>query len=105
METPPQLSPTEAHDAIQRLLKEGDTIGRTQHARDRALERNVTIDDMRHVLVNGTVSPHAEWNEKFKNWNYVVSGRDCDNVPLALVIALEPRHCRITVVTVKDTNP
>jgi hypothetical protein len=104
VEKPPQLNPTEAYDAIQRLLKEGDTIGRTQHARDRALERNVTIDDMRNVLVKGTVSPRAEWKDNFQNWNYVISGRDCDGEPLVLVIALEPRHCRITVITVKDVS-
>lgn len=105
MEKPPRLSPAEAYELIQRLLDEcGDTISRTNHARDRAVERGVTVDDMRHVLVTGAVSPRAEWNERFQNWNYVVSGRDCDGDPLALVIALEPRRCRITVVTVRDVS-
>lgn len=104
MEKPPCLSPTEAHSLIQRLLAECGSISRTSHARDRAVERNVTIDDMLNVLVQGTVSPNAQWNDKFDNWNYVVAGRDCDNDPLALVVALDPGHCRITVITVKDTN-
>ena len=107
-ERPTPLSPTEAHALIQRLLAEcGDTISLGpphSHVRDRMVERNVTVDDIRHVLVNGTVSHKAEWKERFRNWNYVISGRDCDGVPLALVIALEAQHCRIAIVTVMDTS-
>ena len=103
MEKPPQLSPAEAYDVVQQLLKEcGDAIGLPKHARDRMAERNVHMDDIRTVLVKGTVSPNAEWKEKFQNWNYVMSGLDLEGVPLVLVIAIEPRHCRITVITVKD---
>ena len=104
MSEPTQLSPIEAFEAIQALLKEcGPRLGKPQHVRDRMVERNVNDDDILKVLRTGTVSP-AEWNDKHQNWRYPVSGRDLDGAPLAIVIALEPQFCRITVVTVKDTN-
>jgi hypothetical protein len=104
MDRPKPLSPAEAYEAIQRLLSEGDVIAWSMHARQRARERGVTTDDVRRVLVMGTVSPSPEWNERFENWNYVVRGRDLDGIPLAVVIALVPAQCRITVVTVKDVS-
>ncbi len=100
MARPPQLSPVEAYEAIQRLLAEGDTIGLTRHARDQCADRSVTLDDIRFVLLNGTVSPNAEWNEKTESWKYSVSGVDCERERLTLIIALEPRICRITIITV-----
>ena len=105
MERPRPLGPAEAFEAIQRLLREGDVLGWSAHARQRALERGVTADDVRQVLVAGTVSTTPEWNDRFQNWNYVVGGRDCDGERLAIVIALVPAQCRVTIVTVKDVNP
>jgi hypothetical protein len=99
---PHQLGPVEAYEAIQRLLAEGDTIGLTTHARERCLARNCTIDDIRKVLETGTVSPRAEWDDRFQNWKYSVTGFDCDHDPLVVVIGLQPSICRITVITVKD---
>lgn len=104
MERPASLDPIEAHALIQRLLAECGSIGLTRHASERAGERNVTVDDMLHVLSKGMVSRDARWNDTFQNWTYVVSGRDCDGVPLAVVVAPDAAHCRLTVVTVKDTN-
>jgi hypothetical protein len=101
---PKQLSPTEAFEAIQALLKEcGERLGKTTHARDRMLERTVNDDDILNVLRNGTVST-PEWNEEHQNWKYPVSGMDLDGIPLVIVIALEPQYCRITVITVKDRS-
>lgn len=67
MSQPKQLSPTEAYELIQTLLKEcGETLGRTQHARDRMVEPNVNFDDILNVLRTGTVSS-PEWNEGHQN--------------------------------------
>ena len=102
MEKPQKLSPTEAHEAIQALLKEcGERLGRTAHARARMIERRVNDGVILHVLRTGTVGT-PEWNESHWNWRYPVSGLDLDGVPLVVVIALEPQNCRITVITVKD---
>ena len=104
MGQPACLDPVEALGAIQRLLDEGDeTLGYTTHARDRMVERHVTADDVIHVLRCGMVTS-SSWNEVFRNCSYEVSGRDCDRAPLAVVVALQPAMCRITLITVKDTR-
>ena len=102
MNPPKPLTPAEAHAAIQRLLELRDSIGWTQHARNRARDRRFTADDVRRVLVRGTVSPDPQWDEQFQNWHYKVSGRDYDDEPLAVIIALEPHLGRITLITGED---
>ena len=54
------------------------------------------------MLVHGTVGPKPQWHDQFQNWIYKVSGRDYDEEPLAVVIALEPQLGRITVITGED---
>lgn len=98
------LSPVEAHETIQRILDASGSLSWSRHARDRAVERRFTADDVLRVLRFGTVSFHPEWDERFEDWKYTVSGVDRDGVPLAVVIALEPRWHRITLITGKDTN-
>jgi hypothetical protein len=65
-------------------------------------ERQFTVDEVRRVLMYGTVSSRTEWDEQFGNWKYQVSGRDYDNVPLVLVVAIIPSQSRITVITGRD---
>jgi hypothetical protein len=67
------------------------------------VERSVNDDDILHVLRTGMASA-PEWNEDHQNWKYPVSGLDLDGIPLVVVIALEPRFCRITVITVRDQS-
>lgn len=102
MPPPPPLSPTEAYEAIQKLLELRDSIGWTTHARQRARERRFTADDVRRVLVHGTVGTQPTWNDVHQNWCYKVSGRDYDGVPLAVVIALDTKSERITLITGED---
>ena len=99
MEKPTKLGPAEAYAAIQALLDEHDTIGRTQHAKDQMASRGFTMDDVRLVLRKGSVSSEAEWDDKFKNWKYVVHGTDCEGDKLSLVIALQPAFARLTLIT------
>ena len=99
---PKPLTPAEAYKAIQQLLELRDSIGWTRHARNRARERRFTTDDVRRVLVRGTVSPDPQWDEQFENWKYKVSGRDYDDEPLAVIIVLEPHLGRITLITGED---
>lgn len=102
MSRPACLGPVEALEAIHRLLDECDeTIGYTKHSEDRMVERNVTGDDVINVLRCGMVTS-STWNDTFKNCEYVVEGQDCDRVPLAIVVALQPSRCRVTLITVKD---
>jgi hypothetical protein len=99
MERPRSLSPIEAHGVIQRLLEARDCISFSEHARQRMRERSFNVDDVHRVLTNGVVSGVPIWDETFQNWKYQVSGRDCDNVPLVLVVAIEPALGRITIIT------
>lgn len=102
MARPQPLDPVAAYETIQRLLEIRDSIALSGHARQRMRERHFTVDDIRRVLVRGTVSPDPEWDDRFQNWKYHVSGRDYDNVPLSLVVVIEPAIGRLTVVTGKD---
>lgn len=96
---PTALNPVEAYEAIQRLLEFRDCISLGLHARQRMRGRRFNMDDIRRVLLHGTVSPNPEWNEAHQNWRYRISYRDYDDEPLALIIALEPSLGRITVIT------
>jgi hypothetical protein len=102
MDRPKALSPIEAHEIIQRLLDLHDTLSFSSHARDRMRQRHFTVDDTHLVLHRGTISPTPVWDDQFQNWQYRISGRDCDNVPLVLIVALEPELGRITVITGED---
>ena len=51
------------------------------------------------------VSARAEWDERFENWKYRVTGLDCDREPLSLVVAIEPAFARIVVITAMDDTP
>ena len=102
MERPKALTPVEAFEAIQKLLELRDSISFTAHARKRMRERHFTVDDTRRVLMYGTVSAHPQWDENYQNWKYKVSGVDYDNVPLVLIVALEPPAGRLTIITGED---
>lgn len=102
MPRPKALTPVEAYEAIQKLLELRDSISFTAHARKRMRERRFTVDDTRRVLMYGTVSANPRWDDQYQNWKYKVSGVDYDNVPLVLIIALEPAIGRITIITGED---
>lgn len=99
---PPALGPIEAHQLIHELLGSRDSIAYTSHVRDRMRQRHFTVDDVRRVLLYGTVAANPEWDNTFANWKYVVAGHDYDDEPLAIVVALEPAFGRITIITGHD---
>lgn len=102
MSRPKALSPVQATEAIHRILEHRDAISFSRHLRERMRERAFTMDDVRRVLLYGVVGPSPEWNSEYQNWVYVVRGSDYDNDPLAIVVAIEPAHSRITVITGHD---
>ena len=97
---PPPLTPAEAREFIQHRTEEAGSgaIGITQHARERARERNIGRRDLEHVLKNGTVDEPV-WDERYGNWKYRVSGTDVDGEDLTVIVALDPALERITIVT------
>ena len=102
MERPKPLDPVEAYEAIQRLLELRDSLSFGPHCRRRMRERCFTVDDIHRVLAKGRVSPDPEWDERYRNWKYRVSGHDCDTVPLVLIVAIEPGFERLTIITGHD---
>ena len=94
------LTPTKASEEIQRLLQQRgfDAISFAEHARQRARERHFSTRDVEHVLRTGTVGD-PEWNERFGDWTYRVSGTDLDGDDLTVVVALDPEWARITIIT------
>ena len=94
------LGPIEAFEAIQRLLAVGpDVISFARHADGRSHQRQFNRRDVQHVLKTGVVGSKAEWNERFQNWKYRVTGTDLVGEQLTRIIALEPRFERITIIT------
>ena len=91
------LAPTEAFEAIQRLLELG-AISFARHAREQALKRNFNTRDVEHVLRTGHVG-RPSWDEQFRNWKYPVSGTDLDGEDLTVIVALDPVYARITIIT------
>jgi hypothetical protein len=97
---PRQLTPAEAFEEIQRILIRYG-IGYSGHARrDTGPGRGVKSDDVERVLKTGVVSTRAEWDDQFCNWKYRVTGKDYDNDPLVVIVALDPGYDRLTVITV-----
>ncbi|MCY4663002.1 MAG: DUF4258 domain-containing protein [Acidobacteria bacterium] len=93
------LTPAEARETIQHLLKTGsDAISFVRHAHERARERNFNRRDVEHVLRTGRVGD-SSWDERFGNWKYPVSGTDLDGDDLTVIIALDRAWARITVIT------
>lgn len=102
MGRPDPLTAAEAFETVQKLLELRDCISWSIHAKKRARERKFTADDVRRVLTRGTVRPIPEWDDTYQNWKYTFCGRDYDNEPLAVVIALQPQLGRLTLITGED---
>jgi len=99
---PQPLGPAEAHAAIQKILELRDSISWSAHATKRARERHFNADDVRRVLVRGSISSAPQWHESTGNWRYKVCGEDYDGEALAVVIVLEPELGRLTIITGED---
>ena len=54
---------------------------------------------MQHVLTTGTVGSDPEWDDRFENWKYRVTGTDLDGDELTLIVGIDPAWNRITVIT------
>ena len=99
MDRSPSLTPTDAFDAIQRLLEPGSgAISFVRHAREQARKRNFNRRDVEHVLRNGHVGTPS-WDERFGDWKYPVRGTDLDGEDLTVIIALDRAWARITIIT------
>lgn len=86
---PPPLTPAQVAQAIQQALGSSGWISDTSHFRQRAEERDFTMQDALAALERGTVSTRPIWNEGTATWNYDVRGTDEEGEPLTVRIAVE----------------
>ena len=99
MDRSPSLTPTEAFDAIQRLLEPGaDAISFVRHAHEQARKRNFNRRDVEHVLRTGQIGK-ISWDTRFRNYKYQMSGTDLDGEDLTVVIALDLERAKIRIIT------
>lgn len=86
---PPPLSPAQVAQIIRESLEYLGRIFPSHHFKQRAEERDFSIQDALAVLENGTVSATPVWNEEKRTWNYDVRGTDIEGEPLTVRIAVE----------------
>lgn len=66
------------------------TIGLSKHCRERMAERNVSMEDIVHVLMWGTISDIETVDPD--RWRCTVTGKDLDGDELVLVAALDAEN-------------
>lgn len=89
------LTATKAQEEIQRLLQQRglDAISFTSHAREKARERHFSLRDVEHVLRTGDLM----WDER--SGHFKVGGKGLDGDDLTVVVVLDPKWARITIIT------
>lgn len=90
------LTAPELVAAIAAILTRHKGLVLTHHARQRALERGFTVDDVVRVLTSGCLVQTA-FDDQHHVWKYSIAGRGFDNEPLTVVVAIEDN--RIVVIT------
>ncbi len=86
---PPPLSPGQVAQVIRQALGPSGWVSDTSHFRERAEQRDFTMQDAVLVLERGTVSTTPRWNQRTGTWNYDVHGTDAEGEPLTVRIAVE----------------
>ncbi len=97
--TQKKLSPEEAHQRAITLWKRGVAIP-LQHFQRRMRERNVTMNDVQHLLINGEPSRNVNFDEDRLNYRYMVKGTDVEQEPLALVYSFDEILSDLYLITV-----
>ena len=94
------LSEGELRVALGRAANSGG-IELSSHAKKRARERNISVDDFIHALrYSGWVQDAAaEFDEERKNWKYSIASQDIEGDALVLKIALKYEGELVEVIT------
>lgn len=70
-----------------RCIKEGRYLIK-RHAKDRGLERNITLPDILEIIQNGYHEKRKdEWKIDFQRWNYSIRGKSTDQRDCRIVIS------------------
>jgi hypothetical protein len=95
----PALVGEDLQNAVSRILLYG-TFRESAHSADDRSYRNVSHDDMLHMLEGQwTLAAQPEWDEARHNWKYKLKGQDIDGDELVLLVALNVEEQMITIIT------
>lgn len=94
------LSLEQATGKINLIAKDG-IIRYSHHARKESMaNRDVTHQDVLHLLKNGEVRSLAEWDEQYQNWKYKVEGEDLSKEELRVITIIFDSSFSLYVITV-----
>ena len=78
----------------------------TEHAKERMQERDITRQEIWHVLQNGWREPRKDaWNEAVKDWNYASRGMTLDGRTLRVIVAVVDRVIMVTAMEIDFERP
>ncbi len=95
----PALELDELRAKVQRVVMYG-SVGEAWHSGNDRAYRNVSIDDILYMLDRPWVlSAEPDWDDKHRNWEYLLAGTDIEGDPLSLKITVNDELLRILVIT------
>lgn len=84
---------------VQQIVLYG-TIRESWHSRNDRSYRNVSMDDIQHMLRSDwKLAGKPKWNDEHSNWIYKLVGEDLDDDELTLVITVNEERVDILVIT------
>ena len=90
----------QATEKINLIAKDG-IIRYSRHARKESMpNRDVTHQDVLHLLKNGEVKAIGEWDEQYQNWRYKVEGEDLSKEELRAITIIFDSSFSLYVITV-----
>ncbi|WP_263380734.1 DUF4258 domain-containing protein [Granulicella paludicola] len=98
-ERPPSLAEPDLRLAITRIVHYG-TVWQTRHAGQDRSYRNVSDDDIQHMLLGPwALERTPEWSEEHRNWKYRVRGADIEGDELTLIVSVNTEGQKLSVIT------
>lgn len=94
----PALPEQELRLAVSRAIVYG-TFRETFHSADERSYRNITQEDMLHMLQGAWALAGVEFDDDHHNWKYKVAGKDIEGDDLILIIAVDRDENRVTVIS------
>ena len=78
----------------------------TEHAKQRMRERDITRQEVWHVLVNGWREPRKDkWSDEFNEWKYAIRGTTLDGRTLRVIVAVINSVIVITAMEIDVERP
>jgi len=73
----------------------------TRHARDRRQERQITLMEVKHVILTGfNEKSKDEYKPEYGTWNYAIRGKTVDGRSLRVAVSFEADGLLLIVTTI-----